>query len=90
MRFYFAEEVMLAEENKNSGPSALDGKMFALCCFYFSFSHVDCGMQFFNYVSGLGSCDNFEHTSKYAFSLCPRFYHLFNSLFYHIKPVLVP
>uniref|UniRef100_A0A8C2EU37 Voltage-dependent calcium channel type A subunit alpha-1 n=1 Tax=Cyprinus carpio TaxID=7962 RepID=A0A8C2EU37_CYPCA len=47
-----AEEVMLAEENKNSGPSALDGKMFALCCFYFSFSHVDCGMQFFNYVSG--------------------------------------
>uniref|UniRef100_A0A8C2ESN0 Calcium channel, voltage-dependent, R type, alpha 1E subunit a n=1 Tax=Cyprinus carpio TaxID=7962 RepID=A0A8C2ESN0_CYPCA len=36
-----AEEVMLAEENKNSGPSALDGKMFALCCFYFSFSHVD-------------------------------------------------
>uniref|UniRef100_A0A8C2H6Q6 Calcium channel, voltage-dependent, R type, alpha 1E subunit a n=1 Tax=Cyprinus carpio TaxID=7962 RepID=A0A8C2H6Q6_CYPCA len=28
-----AEEVMLAEENKNSGPSALDGEMFDLCCF---------------------------------------------------------
>ncbi len=24
---------MLAEENKNSGPSALDGEMFDLCCF---------------------------------------------------------
>lgn len=25
--FNFAEEVMLAEENKNSGPSALDGEI---------------------------------------------------------------
>lgn len=24
--YFFAEEVMLAEENKNAGPSALDGK----------------------------------------------------------------
>uniref|UniRef100_A0A671PUV6 Voltage-dependent calcium channel type A subunit alpha-1 n=1 Tax=Sinocyclocheilus anshuiensis TaxID=1608454 RepID=A0A671PUV6_9TELE len=35
-----AEEVMLAEENKNSGPSALDGKMFDLCCFSLIFPLV--------------------------------------------------
>lgn len=73
---------MLAEENKNSGPSALDGEMFDLCCFSLIFPR--------SYVSGLGSYDYFEHTSKYTFSLCPRFHHLFNSLFWRIKPVLVP
>uniref|UniRef100_A0A672PFX8 Voltage-dependent calcium channel type A subunit alpha-1 n=1 Tax=Sinocyclocheilus grahami TaxID=75366 RepID=A0A672PFX8_SINGR len=35
-----AEEVMLAEENKNSGPSALDGEMFDLFCFSLIFPRM--------------------------------------------------
>lgn len=84
--FYFAEEVMLAEENKNSGPSALDGEMFDLCCFSLSLSHVDCGMQFLIMCQGQGhviilntlvQC-TLVHPSKYAFSLY-RFHHLSKS-----------
>lgn len=66
---------MLAEENKNSGPSALDGEMFDLCCFSLLFSHVDCGMQFLIMCQGhvlilntLVQC-TLVHNSKYAFSL---------------------
>jgi len=65
---------MLAEESKNSGPSALDGEMVDLCCFSLSFSHVDCGMQVLIMCQGhviilntLRAVHNI-HPSKCAFS----------------------
>lgn len=40
--FYcFAEEVMLAEENKNAGPSALDGKSAEISMFHSLIFHLD-------------------------------------------------
>lgn len=38
---FFAEEVMLAEENKNAGPSALDGKSAEICIIHSLIFHLD-------------------------------------------------
>lgn len=41
MLYVFAEEVMLAEENKNAGPSALDGKSAESSLFHSFIFHLD-------------------------------------------------
>lgn len=41
MLYVFAEEVMLAEENKNAGPSALDGKSAEIYLFHGFIFHLD-------------------------------------------------
>lgn len=38
---FFAEEVMLAEENKNAGPSALDGKSAEIFIIHSLIFHLD-------------------------------------------------
>lgn len=76
--FSFAEEVMLAEENKNSGPSALDGEMFDVV-FLFGFPTYGVGYfllfiyLLFNDALGLRSCADVQ---------CP--FNLFSSKFHSI------
>lgn len=49
-RFYFfAEEVMLAEENKNAGPSALDGKSAEISIICSLIFHLDASVVLLSY-----------------------------------------
>lgn len=53
MLYVFAEEVMLAEENKNAGPSALDGKSAEISLFHSFIFHLDAFVVLLWFISPL-------------------------------------